>query len=244
MSANLSQTRPEPTGAGTYSSAIADAVGYTRWIVSRFAPYLRGTIVETGIGHGGYAPMLAEYGQYVGCDIDDASVSEARVRFPALSFHRCDVLDRAQFHALVAGGADAIVSINMLEHIEHDRPAAAALVDGLKPGGHLLISVPALMLLYNDLDALAGHHRRYSRRSLAALFEGLPIRPLRVCYFNPIGGLGWLANRLTRHESLNDADVNAQIRFFDRYVLPVSRAVDPLTRQWFGQSVMFIGVRQ
>lgn len=244
MVARTSPDHAEPTGADTYSSAIVDAIGYSRWIVSRFAPYLRGTIVETGIGHGSYAPLLAEYGRYVGCDIDAQSVADARERFPGLAFEQCDVSDRARFLAIAGGGADAIVSINMLEHIEDDRRAAAALVDGLKPGGHVLISVPALELLYNDLDALAGHHRRYSRRSLAALFEGLPVEPVFVRYFNPIGGLGWLVNRLRRHSSLNDASVNAQIRIFDKYVLPVSKAIDPVTRGWFGQSAMFAGVRK
>lgn len=234
----------EPTGADTYSSAIVNAVGYSRWIVSRFAPYLRGTIVETGIGHGSYAPLLAEFGHYVGCDIDARSIEDARQRFPGLAFECCDVGDRQRFLEVARGGADAIVSINMLEHIEDDRAAARALVEGLKPGGHVLISVPALELLYNDLDALAGHHRRYSRRSLVALFADLPVETLWVRYFNPIGGLGWLANRFRRHSSLNDTAVNAQIRLFDTYVLPLSRAVDPLTRLWFGQSVMLAGVRR
>ena len=135
-------------------------------------------------------------------------------------------------------------TINVLEHIEDDATAIANLVDVLKPGGHLLISVPALMLLYNDLDRLAGHCRRYTTRRLQDLLSDQPVEIVRLSYFNPIGGLGWLANRLKRYDSLNDAAVNGQIALFDKYIVPVSRALDPLSRGFFGQSVTCIARRR
>ena len=232
------------TGAETYSAAIAGAQNYMRWLVDNFRPYLRGRILEIGVGHGHYCTLLAECGDYTGIDLDAGSIADARATFPHCAFAVCDILDRAQLRAVAAGGVDAIVSINVLEHIDDDCGAIANLVDALKPGGHLLISVPALMMLYNDLDRLAGHCRRYSITSLQNILAGQPVDILRLCYFNPVGGLGWWANSLKRHQSLNDDAVNGQIRFFDQYVVPVSRALDPLFRPFFGQSVTCIARRR
>ena len=235
---------PLKTGAATYSSAIANAQNYMRWLVDNFRPYLHGSILEVGVGHGHYCTLLAECGDYTGIDHDADSVADARAAFPTCAFAACDILDRAQLRAAVPDGADAIVSINVLEHIDDDRTAIANLVDALKPGGHLLLSVPALMLLYNDLDRLAGHCRRYSTTRLQEILDTLPVDIVRLCYFNPIGGLGWWVNSLKRHQSLNDNAVNGQIRFFDQYVVPVSRRLDPIFRSVFGQSVTCIARRR
>jgi SAM-dependent methyltransferase len=236
--------RPLKTGAETYSSAIADAQNYMRWLVDNFRPYLRGHILEVGIGHGQYSTLLGERGDYIGIDHDSDSVAEAKAACPRRAFATCDVLDRAQLRSLIPNGADAIVSINVLEHIDDDRTAIANLVDVLKLGGHLLLSVPALMMLYNDLDRLAGHCRRYTTGRLKGILNEQPVDIVRLCYFNPIGGLGWWANSLKRHKSLNDRVVNGQIRFFDRYAVPVSKALDPVFRSFFGQSVTCIARRR
>ena len=88
-------------------------------------PYLRGHILEVGIGHGHYSTILGEYGDYLGVDHDEQSVAEARALFRNRAFAVCDILDRAQLRALLPAGANAIVSINVLEHIEDDRTAVA-----------------------------------------------------------------------------------------------------------------------
>lgn len=231
------------TGADTYSSAIADAQNYMQWVVDQFQPYLKGQIVEVGFGHGHYSAVLSEFGDYWGLDHDRDSVENAKKAMLGRQFAVCDILVREQLRSLFPQGVDAVFNINVLEHIEDDAHAISNLVDVLKLGGHLLISVPAHMLLYNDLDRLAGHFRRYTTRRLRELLSNQPVEIVRLNYFNPIGGLGWLANRLKRHNSLNDSAVNGQIVLFDKYVVPLSRALDPLSRNFFGQSVICIARR-
>jgi SAM-dependent methyltransferase len=215
-----------------------------QWLVDNFVPFLRGQIVEVGIGHGHYAPILSRYGSYLGIDHDPDSIARATAAFPNCSFAKCDISKVQELRDVIPTRADAIVSINVMEHIEDDRAAISNLVEVIKPGGHLLLSVPALMLLYNDLDRLAGHCRRYSLEMMRSRLDGLPLETVRLCYFNPIGGMGWWLNSLKRRQSLNDNAVNAQIRLFDRYVLPVSRALDPVFRPFFGQSVTCIARRR
>lgn len=231
------------SGEDTYSSAIASAHRYMDWVLTPFIPYLHGDIVEVGIGHGSYFQKLSKYGNYVGIDIDARSVSEAQQRFPGTRFAQADILQPDFLKGLLPGKADAIVSINVLEHVADDAVALTNLVDAIKPGGTLLISVPAMMGLYNDMDRLAGHHRRYHLADFRRLLAPLPVRIERLCYFNPIGGLGWWINRFKRHDSLNSGAINGQIEFFEKYIIPVSKLVDPLTRQFFGQSITCIARR-
>jgi SAM-dependent methyltransferase len=234
----MNDTEKLPVGAATYSSAIADAHRYMAWIVDSFAPHLRGPILEVGIGHGQYCRLLSRQGDYIGIDHDPESVVNAQRNFPGLRFEVCDILDSAAVAMLRPVGS--IVSINVFEHIENDRLAIANLVSVLEPGSCLCVIVPALMSLYNDLDRMAGHVRRYTLSDWRDVIAPLPVSVRRLSYFNPIGGVGWWVNKFRRTTSLDDEGVNSQIRVFDRYVVPVSRAIDPLFRPFFGQSAICI----
>lgn len=230
-----------PVGAETYSSAMADAKNYISWILDSFSKYVEAPILEIGVGHGSYAELLRERGDYIGVDIDPASVAEARRRLPGADFRTVDITG-PEFVALSnERKVKTIICLNVLEHIEDDEQAVNNLARALQSGGHLLVIVPALELLYNDLDRLAGHHRRYGRSQMEARLAAADLEIVRCDYFNSVGGLGWLANRAMRHGSLNDTAVNSQISLFDKWLVPVSRLADPLTRKFFGQSVIAVG---
>jgi SAM-dependent methyltransferase len=197
-----------------------------------------------GIGHGRYYEYFGKLGRYRGVDVDRVNVEAARARYPAGDFAVADICSdefRARFGP---GSADTVVCCNVIEHIEDDNRAVDNLANALTPGGHLLILVPALQQLYGELDRLAGHHRRYDKPLMRKACAGAPIDILELRYFNPIGGLAWWVNRFAKHRTLDDDAVNAQIRIFDKYVLPVSRMVDPMTRGFFGQSLICVARRR
>jgi hypothetical protein len=100
-----------------------------------------------------------------------------------------------------------------------------------------------LSALYNDLDRLAGHCRRYTTARLRRILTDQPVEIVKLRYMNPIGGIGWWLNSFTRPGSLDSRSVNAQIRLFDRYAVPISRALDPLFRSFFGQSAICVARR-
>ena len=230
--------------APTFSSTIADARNYMDWIVGTLGPYLGRDILEVGIGHGSYYAYIGKLGNYRGVDIDPANVEASRARYPGGNFALADICSeefRAEFQP---GSVDTVVCCNVIEHIEDDNQAVANMANALVPFGHLLILVPALQQLYGDLDRLAGHHRRYDKPLMLKACAGAPVEILELRYFNPIGGLAWWVNRFAKHRSLDGDAVNAQIRIFDKYILPVSRIVDPLTRGFFGQSLICVARRK
>ena len=81
----------------------------------------------------------------------------------------------------LAGSYDVVLLFDVLEHVEDTAPFLRALVAHLKPGGTLLVNVPALPVLYGAYDVAAGHVRRYVPRTLRAELEGsgLQVRETR-----------------------------------------------------------------
>jgi SAM-dependent methyltransferase len=231
-----SEASQPKAGQETFASSMASAVNYHRWIADVFRPYVGRAVVEIGIGHGALYEYLPRPDLYVGTDLDLEMVEAARARFPGRRFSTADIAD-TELHARFAGlGVDTVICVNVLEHVQDDRAAVANMLRVLEPGGHLLLFVPAFQALYNEMDRLAGHVRRYTTADLGALFQGSGASVVRLDYFNAIGGVGWWVNRLAKPRSLETSTISGQIALFDRYILPLSRRVDPLTRRWFGQS--------
>lgn len=67
---------------------------------------------------------------------------------------------------------DLVAAFDVIEHCEPESRAVAELARVLRPGGRLLVSVPAYQWAWSDHDVRAGHHRRYTRRRLVAAVEG------------------------------------------------------------------------
>jgi SAM-dependent methyltransferase len=68
---------------------------------------------------------------------------------------------------------DVAILFDVIEHIEHTRPFLDAVFFHLKPGGTVLVNVPALMVLFSKYDRVAGHYRRYDRKMLVKEFVSL-----------------------------------------------------------------------
>ena len=228
------------TGKETYSSAVEEARNYTRWVVSAFAPFFGRSVLEIGMGHGGFYHQLPPLQHYIGADLDAELVKRAQGLYPTLRFVQADIAEPGLADRLAGTSIDTVLCANVLEHVEDDRAAMANLLGVLSPGGHLLLLVPAFQRLYNDLDRLAGHVRRYSWAEVAALVPGSNADIRRLEYFNPIGPIGWLLNGLIAHRSLESRAVTEQVRLFDTYVVPISKFLNPLTRRFFGQSVLCV----
>jgi SAM-dependent methyltransferase len=128
-------------------------------------------VLEIGCSSGHFLRLLqAEMPEaiVVGADYVRApleQIAESVASVPLLQF------DLTQC-PLPANTFDAVVLLNVLEHIERDDLAMAHVARILKPGGVAMIEVPAGPGLYDAYDALLHHHRRYTMRGLTALARG------------------------------------------------------------------------
>jgi SAM-dependent methyltransferase len=224
----------------TFAPAMESAKNYTRWVLQQFEGSFGRNVLEVGIGHGGYGDHVPATSSYCGLDIDPQNVAEARGRYPSRSFIEGDVVSEDFVERLRTKGFDTVLCCNVLEHIDDDRRAVQNMLRVLIPGGRLLLLVPALPSLFNDLDRIAGHRRRYTKRTLSGIVDPALGRVKRLAYFNSVGALGWFANSLVRHKNIESRSIALQVALFDRLMVPVSRAADRLVARRLGQSLVAI----
>jgi SAM-dependent methyltransferase len=124
--------------------------------------------------------------------------------------------------AALQGPFDSVMCFNVLEHIADDAGALDAFRAQLRPGGTLLLLVPAHPALFGSADRMLDHERRYRKSVLRELLaeHGFATEVLR--HVNPLGAVGWLVSgRLLHREQIPEAPLRA----FDRLV-PVLRMLD------------------
>lgn len=131
----------------------------------------RAAVLEVGCSSGFFLrDLVAEYpsGLIVGADYVLSLLRRLAERFPGVPLMRFD-LARCP---LPDGIFDAIVALNVLEHIEDDQAAIMNISRLLRPGGIAVIEVPAGAALFDFYDAQWMHHRRYDMTGLVKLVEG------------------------------------------------------------------------
>jgi 2-polyprenyl-3-methyl-5-hydroxy-6-metoxy-1,4-benzoquinol methylase len=136
-----------------------------RWMSGRG----RLRVLNAGCGSGELSCLMAAAGhRVVGIDQDPTYLQLARDRagdrFPDSEFVESSIEDYAG-----PGEFDAVVCTDVLEHIADDRAAFAKLAELTRPGGLVLIAVPAGQWLFGFHDEQLGHFRRYNKRSLRGL---------------------------------------------------------------------------
>jgi SAM-dependent methyltransferase len=217
---------------------FAHARNWKRYWSSCVRPFLAGDVLEVGAGIGVNTPLLAPHSvrSWI-CLEPDAKLAEraavALARDPLTA--GCQVIVGTT-QALHERRFDALLYIDVLEHIEQDREELGQAALLLKKGGRLIVLSPAHQWLYTEFDRSIGHIRRYDRQSLMAC--GPPgCRLSRLWYLDSVGMLASCGNRLVLHQAL---PALRQILFWDRYLVPPSAVVDRLLFHRLGKSILAI----
>jgi SAM-dependent methyltransferase len=142
-------------------------------------------ILEIGCGTGANLEMLSRFGSVKALELDEY----AREHIPPVA--GVEIFEGYLPDGLssVRGETfDLICLFDVLEHIEQDVESLAAVKDFLKPGGKLLLTVPAYQWMFSVHDAVMGHYRRYSRhqmslRCIRAGYEIVRSGYMNMCIF-------------------------------------------------------------
>jgi 2-polyprenyl-3-methyl-5-hydroxy-6-metoxy-1,4-benzoquinol methylase len=221
---------------------MREARRYQAHVFALFRPYIGSCVLEVGSGIGTTTRALVEIAdRVVGIEPNRSSVAHIRQtvgNHPKFELHTClfEECDRSE---LLAARFDTVLCVNVLEHIEDDARALRAFAEIVEPAdGHVLIFVPAIAAAYGPLDAALGHHRRYSKRSLAKLFGAAGLELELLKYTNPIGLLAWMVNSyITR----NAAHSSRQIALFETLVAPWALPLERLLPVPIGLSLVAVG---
>jgi SAM-dependent methyltransferase len=138
-------------------------------------------ILDAGCGSGRNMVDLARHGAVTGVELSETSVRLARER------NAGEVVEGSVMDMPFDDGTfDLTVSLDVIEHLEDDVGALRELRRVTKPGGALLVTVPAYQWLWSGHDEINHHHRRYTRRSLQHTGEQAGWQQVRTTYFNSL----------------------------------------------------------
>jgi SAM-dependent methyltransferase len=159
------------------------------------AEWRPGRFLEIGAGTGHLTRSFLERG-FTGACYDLGVESRAILRRNFSPFAgMVDVVD--SLADVEAGSFDYVLAFEVLEHIPADGEALRSWVRFLKPGGRVLISVPAHMRKYSEEDRAVGHCRRYEREQFDRLFKDVDCADLEVLSYGfPLAVLTRRGNQL------------------------------------------------
>ena len=162
-------------------------------------------ILEIGCGTGHNLPMLSTFGEVDAIEIDPAAreIASERLGRPVGD------APLPELPGVARGSYDLVAVLDVVEHIEDDVAALRGMASLLKPGGKILIAVPAHQWLWSAHDVVNHHHRRYSKGSLVKAIEAAGLRPRKLTYFNsllfPLAAAARIAVRLTGRDDSDDS---------------------------------------
>jgi SAM-dependent methyltransferase len=228
-------------GAAGDLERLGAADHFFSWALEEFRPYLRGRVLEVGAGMGTITRRLVELDPELSIVALEpaANVFGGLASFAALTPQV--TASRQTLGEYLAGPEerfDAVVYLNVLEHVEDDTAELRLAARALRPGGTLLVFGPALEWLYSELDYKAGHYRRYPLGRLRRLVRAAGLEVLSLHYFDVVGVLPYfVAYRLLRRPAISGSTLWG----YDRLLVPVSRLLQRVVpRPPLGKNVVLI----
>lgn len=127
-------------------------------------------VLDVGSADGPSVSWLRGRGLRVALDIDPRGLEPG------------DVCGSAMQLPFPAGTFDIVAAFDVIEHCEPEAVALAEAARVLRPGGRLLMSVPAYQWAWTEFDEHNHHHRRYTRKRAVAAVQEQGFEILRASY--------------------------------------------------------------
>lgn len=168
-------------------------------------------ILEIGCGTGHNFGMLGAFGAVDGLEVDDAArqIASARLGRPVGS------APLPELDGVADGSYDLIALLDVLEHVEADTAALASIRKKLKPGGRILITVPANRWMWSAHDTVHHHFRRYNGVDLRTVIAKAGLKAELVTHFNtilfPLAATFRVLGKITGREEADDAQPAAPL---------------------------------
>jgi SAM-dependent methyltransferase len=160
-------------------------------------------LLEIGCGTGHNLAMLGKFGEVDALEVDDIAraMAEERLGRPVLS------APLPELAGLPDDRYDVVAALDVIEHIPDDKSALEGIARVLKPGGKLVMTVPAHQWMWSAHDVVNHHQRRYSKSGLKRLIEGSPLKLDSIGYLNsllfPVAIAQRLASKISGKDDAN-----------------------------------------
>jgi hypothetical protein len=228
---------------GSELELFAGVQNWKAYWAGQLRPFVKGDILEVGAGIGSNTRLLDSAGgsgRWVCLEPDPELLGQLTRNLGQTEARRCYEPVRGTVESLSGQMFDTIIYIDVLEHIENDFEELNRAASHLRSGGQLIVLSPAHQRLFSPFDAAIGHFRRYNRKMLRAISPA-GLRLERMRYLDCAGLILSAANRLMLRQSM---PTKAQLRFWDGWIVPVSRVFDKLFLYSLGKTIIAIWERR
>ncbi|MFL6240847.1 MAG: class I SAM-dependent methyltransferase [Actinomycetes bacterium] len=217
---------------------LSEAVNYRAWLVALTQPYLGARAIEIGSGTGDYAVAYADAGvRITASEADPVRLAGLQTRFA--SDERVDVRELA-IPLDIDADYDAAVALNVLEHIPDHVEGLRSFARLVRPGGAVVLIVPAFPIGMSKFDRAIGHQRRYRKATMRAALESAGLRVEVLRHVNGPGLVAWIVGmRLLRLQPGS----GPVLRVWDGTVIPRIRRREQRKEPRFGQSILAVARR-
>jgi SAM-dependent methyltransferase len=139
-------------------------------------------LLEIGCGTGHNLAMLAQFGSVDALEVDKTARALAEKRLGKAVFSA----PLPELAGIPERSYDLVAAFDVIEHIADDEAAIRSIARLLRPGGRLVVTVPAHQWMWSAHDVVNHHQRRYSKAGLTRLIDGSPFRLDAIGYFNSL----------------------------------------------------------
>lgn len=217
--------------------ALAEAKNYRRALMEEFGEFIRGNVLEVGAGIGQVTELIRQNpraNRVAAIEPDRGLASQHRLIHPD---H--EVVEGFLDDAPKDIAWDAIISVNVLEHIEDDLAELKKYSNVLSgKRGHLCLFVPARPEIYAPIDKDFGHFRRYLTGDIRQVLQAAQFEVVRLDYFNCVGYFAWWLNFCVLKKRTFEI---SKVRFYDRVIFPLVHHWEMNHRRpSFGQSIIAV----
>ena len=214
---------------------LATAVNHRRWFIELALPYLGDDPIEIGSGLGDYALEWSEHlPRFTATEADPDRLVLLKER---LADHPSIDVRQMLLPTTETGNYSAAVSYNVLEHIEDHVDALRSMATLVRPGGRIILIVPAFMFAMSQVDIATGHVRRYTKKTMRAALTDAGLTVEKLHYANALGLIGYYTATSIFKLAPKEGPM---VKIYDSLVLPVTKAMEKVVRPPFGQSVFAV----
>lgn len=168
---------------------------YSEWLVEKtklISSLIEGKeIIDVGCGSGLLLKYLPKNYNLTGADFSEGNLKKAKETNPTVIFFKANLDDKFSWKNY-SNIYDTVLCSEVIEHIKDDKKAMEILISLVKPGGVLILTVPAFQLLLSKFDIKEGHYRRYSKKQICDLVTSVGFDIEYSRYWNIMGFFGWL----------------------------------------------------